>query len=134
MEKFAKRLKSEIIGKLMNTWQDLNQETQIKEISDASFKKPQLIFKHSTTCGISAHAQHRLATATRELGEAADLHYLDLLRYRPISDYLSLINDISVTSFNSANHIWLHMSTLICKGCSASGLSGLRSVLAGGSI
>ena len=70
----------------MNTWQDLNQETQIKEISEASFKKPQLIFKHSTTCGISAHAQHRLATATRELGEAADLHYLDLLRYRPISN------------------------------------------------
>ena len=73
----------------MNSWQDISQEAQVKELSEASFNKPQVIFKHSTSCGISAHAQHRLASATRELGESADLHYLDLLRYRPISNKIA---------------------------------------------
>ena len=73
----------------MESWKDLYSEAQIKELAEASYSKPQVISKHSTSCGISAHAQYRLASATRELSEKADLHYLDLLRYRPVSNQIA---------------------------------------------
>ena len=74
----------------MDSWKDLYSESQIKELAEASYSKPQIIFKHSTSCGISAHAQHRLASVTGELSNAADLYYLDLLRYRPVSNRVAV--------------------------------------------
>jgi bacillithiol system protein YtxJ len=73
----------------MESWKDLYSSAQIEELTKASYSKPQVIFKHSTSCGISAHAQYRLASATHELSEKADLHYLDLLRHRPVSNQIA---------------------------------------------
>ncbi|MEZ4777010.1 MAG: bacillithiol system redox-active protein YtxJ [Bacteroidia bacterium] len=70
----------------MDSWRFLQDEAQLSEISEASYIKPQLIFKHSTTCGISAQAHHVLMESTDSLSDFADLYYLDLLRYRPISN------------------------------------------------
>ncbi|MEZ4827308.1 MAG: bacillithiol system redox-active protein YtxJ [Bacteroidia bacterium] len=73
----------------MNSWRFLNEEIQLAEISEASFAKPQIIFKHSTTCGISAHAEHILGESTTHLADVADLHYLDLLRFRSVSNLVA---------------------------------------------
>lgn len=70
----------------MNTWQPLKKEAQLEEIKEASYQKPQLIFKHSVTCGISAQANHTLEASTEELAEKFDLHYLDLLSFRSVSN------------------------------------------------
>lgn len=70
----------------MSQWQPLRKEAQLEKIKEASFKKPQLIFKHSVSCGISAQVNHSLERSTESLGEKIDLHYLDLLSYRSVSN------------------------------------------------
>jgi bacillithiol system protein YtxJ len=64
-------------------WIALNTDNQIELIREASFVKPQLIFKHSTTCSISKMAFSRFERA--EAPTTIDFYYLDLLSYRQIS-------------------------------------------------
>ena len=64
-------------------WIALNTDNQIELIREASFIKPQLIFKHSTTCSISKMAFSRFERA--EAPDTIDFYYLDLLSYRQIS-------------------------------------------------
>lgn len=70
----------------MTLWNDLTTEAGIQAILDQSQTRPQLIFKHSTTCGTSAHVFHDLRRSEAELAAAMDLHYLDLLAFRPVSN------------------------------------------------
>ncbi len=44
-------------------WKVLYQPEQIDQLREASYRKPVIIFKHSTRCGISAHAKFRLESA-----------------------------------------------------------------------
>jgi len=45
-----------------------------------------LIFKHSTTCSISAAAKSKIERQWADAGlDETKLYYLDLLRYRPVS-------------------------------------------------
>ncbi len=64
-------------------WIALNTDNQIELIREASFVKPQLIFKHSTTCSISKMAFSRFERA--EAPDSIDFYYLDLLSFRQIS-------------------------------------------------
>jgi bacillithiol system protein YtxJ len=64
-------------------WQALIDIEQLESIKAASFTTPQVIFKHSTTCSISRMALDRFERAAAP--ENVDFHYLDLLKYRPIS-------------------------------------------------
>jgi len=66
-------------------WKTLNNSGQLQAIVDASHSKPQIIFKHSTTCPISSMAKSRLDRDNESL-DAADAYYLDLLSYRTISN------------------------------------------------
>ena len=70
----------------MQHWQDLVQLQQLDHIDDASETRPQLIFKHSVSCGISAQIQFQLSAVSEQLGEEIDLHYLDLINHRPVSN------------------------------------------------
>lgn len=68
---------------IMN-WIDLKSESQLKELIEKSQVKPQVIFKHSSRCGISAMAKGRLE---RSIAPAnADFYFLDLITYRNISN------------------------------------------------
>lgn len=69
-------------------WITLNEEGQLDDIIHASSAKPQIIFKHSTTCPISSMAKSRL---DRDKGDLAhyDVYYLDLLAYRSISNLIA---------------------------------------------
>lgn len=73
----------------MSTWNPLTSEAQLSELREASFAKPQLIFKHSVSCGISGHVRHYLEEAAEELQKPLDLHYLDLLSYRSVSNAIA---------------------------------------------
>ncbi len=64
-------------------WIQLNEEAQLQQIIAASQNKPQVIFKHSTRCSISAVALQRLQKASQPNG--FDFYFLDLLAHRPIS-------------------------------------------------
>lgn len=64
-------------------WIPIETVEQLDTIHAASFNKPQVIFKHSTTCSISKMALSRFERA--QAPETIDFNYLDLLNYRNIS-------------------------------------------------
>lgn len=67
-------------------WKPLINVEQLEEIRIKSKEKPQLIFKHSTTCGISGMVL-RMITNSWELDEdGSDLYFLDLHAYREVSN------------------------------------------------
>ena len=72
---------------MATSWLPLTQPDQLADIVRESHEHPVLIFKHSTTCSISATAKAKLERQwpTTELPEGTALYYLDLLRFRPIS-------------------------------------------------
>jgi bacillithiol system protein YtxJ len=72
-------------------WQPLTDLAQLDAIDAATMEKPVLIFKHSTSCSISRTAKDRLERAWTSEDDARHLvYYLDLLRYRSISDAIAL--------------------------------------------
>ncbi|MBX2845825.1 MAG: bacillithiol system redox-active protein YtxJ [Saprospiraceae bacterium] len=71
------------------SWIALQEPKQLKEIIDRSFQQPVLIFKHSTSCGISHAAHHHLEKNTPKLAEVVEFYYLDLLRFRNISNQIA---------------------------------------------
>lgn len=73
----------------MKDWIALTSEADLNKIIENSDHKPQIIFKDSTTCGISAHAKERLQEGYLPIEGKADFHYLDLLSWRPISNLVA---------------------------------------------
>ena len=69
-------------------WQDLNSVEQLNKIEEESSQKTQIIFKHSTRCGISRMVMNQFVSAYN-LDANLDLYYLDLLSNRNISDEIA---------------------------------------------
>lgn len=67
-------------------WQLLNTENGLNDLKTKSETKPQIIFKHSTRCSISAMAKRRLERNWNIDERQADIYYLDLIAYRSISN------------------------------------------------
>lgn len=67
-------------------WRQLTDLGQLNEISDISNEKTVVIFKHSTTCGISKFVWNRFQKEYDIPNEQMELYYLDLLAYRSISN------------------------------------------------
>lgn len=70
-------------------WLTLDQEAMLNTLEQNSFEKPVVIFKHSTRCSISSVAKRRLERAWDLPKEDVDIYYLDLIRYRPISNQIA---------------------------------------------
>jgi len=73
----------------IGSWNILNDIQQLDEIDTLSKDRPVVLFKHSTTCGISSGAKYRLETDWDSFPEDAVFYYLDLLSYRPISNEIA---------------------------------------------
>ncbi len=67
-------------------WNEITSWDSVESIIQASFEKPQLIFKHSTRCSISSVAKNRIEKSTYE---DADYSLLDLISYRNVSNQVS---------------------------------------------
>lgn len=67
-------------------WIALNTLEQLKGIEAKSKTKAQIIFKHSTRCGISRMVLNQFTTSYDLESTDADLYYLDLLNYREVSN------------------------------------------------
>ena len=70
-------------------WIPLNALDQLQEIDRKSTIKPQLIFKHSTTCGISRMVMRTFTNTIDITPERIDIYYLDLHAHREVSDEVS---------------------------------------------
>jgi len=80
---------SETIDKKELHWIPLNSIKQLDEIRFKSRTKTQLIFKHSTRCGISRMVMNQF---TKDYGFSKndfDLYYLDILNFRDISNEIA---------------------------------------------
>ncbi|MFD1293991.1 bacillithiol system redox-active protein YtxJ [Lutibacter holmesii] len=67
-------------------WIPLNEINVLSELKAASNKKPILIFKHSTRCGISSMALKNFERSFDIAEEELTIYFLDLLRFREISN------------------------------------------------
>lgn len=68
-------------------WNHLTNESQLEQIIERSKSVPQVIFKHSTRCSISAMAKSRLERSNEPDG--VDFYYLDLIANRSLSNAIS---------------------------------------------
>ena len=73
-------------------WIPLENEQQLEEIILNSNNEPQIIFKHSTRCGVSSMAKNRLDK--KEQPEGMDFYYLDVIKHRNISNKIATDFDI----------------------------------------
>ena len=67
-------------------WIPLNAIQQLDLIKEKSSTKTQIIFKHSTRCGISRMVMSQFVDAYDFTEKDADLYFLDLLNFREISN------------------------------------------------
>lgn len=67
-------------------WIPLNDLEQLSLIEKKSSTKTQVIFKHSTRCGISRMVMKQFVDAYGFSEKEIDLYYLDLLSYREVSN------------------------------------------------
>jgi len=75
-------------------WIKLTDENQLEESWNLSHQKPQLFFKHSTRCSISTMALSRFQGSGIIDNEKLDCLFLDLLKFRNISDSIALKSGI----------------------------------------
>jgi bacillithiol system protein YtxJ len=73
-------------------WIALTEQLQIDDIKTKSAFTPQVVFKHSTRCNISSVALKRLENAGNLPN--ADYYYLDLIKYRHLSDAVAHIFEV----------------------------------------
>ena len=69
---------------------NLNQIAQLEQINEQSKSKAQVLFKHSTRCSVSSFAQRILNSEfSDEMSEKFDIHHLDLIAYREVSNAIA---------------------------------------------
>lgn len=79
------RSKKQIITSM--NWIALTEEQQLEVIKEQSTKQSIVIFKHSVRCSTSIMIKNRLER--QELPEGISFYYLDLIRYRDISNKIA---------------------------------------------
>ena len=70
----------------MIKWKNLESEAQLDALTERSKEVPCLIFKHSTTCSISAMSRARLEQKWDFDALELEPYYLDLLKFRSLSN------------------------------------------------
>ena len=85
---FLDRLKSSQ-AQQNKDWKILSDISQLETIQEDSNNVPIVLFKHSTTCGISAGAKHRLEIDWESIEGEFEFYYLDLLSHRNISNAIA---------------------------------------------
>lgn len=69
------------------TWISLQTDEHLTQLTQLSYTKPQVIFKHSTRCSISSVVKSRLERSNQP--EEMDFHFLDLIKYRQLSNKIA---------------------------------------------
>lgn len=70
-------------------WISLTDEEQLDIITERSKTKLQIIFKYSTRCGINRMMLNRFVDAYEFSETTADLYYLDIIKYRNVSNAIA---------------------------------------------
>ena len=65
---------------------------QLTELRPKGAALPHLLFQHSTRCSLSTLAKYRLERSV--IPEGIEFHYLDLIRYRELSNKIAAEFDV----------------------------------------
>ncbi|MFK7808685.1 MAG: bacillithiol system redox-active protein YtxJ [Saprospiraceae bacterium] len=85
---FLKNLMNSQNGGVSSDWKHLTKIEQLDDIVEISKEQPVVLFKHSTTCGISAAAKSRLEEVPFDVDKGV-FYYLDLLSHRDVSNKIA---------------------------------------------
>ncbi|RNC85950.1 MAG: bacillithiol system redox-active protein YtxJ [Balneola sp.] len=69
-------------------WNYLTATEQVEDVFKDSNSAPQIILKHSNSCGTSYFAKKNVESISEEERKGAPIHLIDVIRSRPISIYL----------------------------------------------
>ncbi len=75
-------------------WPHPRSERDIAEILAASDRRPQLIYKHSPSCGVSWLARSRLESAWAQIAGLAECHMIDVIAERSLSSHVASVTGI----------------------------------------
>lgn len=78
---FSKSQKPELLP-----WVEITSTNQVNELLHNIGEKPILLFKHSTRCSISGMVLNSLERNWTTGKELCDLYFIDLLKYRDVSN------------------------------------------------
>ena len=70
-------------------WIPIQSVHDVEAVVERSSQLPCLILKHSTTCPISSLAKYRLEKQWDFAEGSMETYYLDLLRYRDVSNFIA---------------------------------------------
>ncbi len=71
-------------------WEKLTSQEELQMIDEQSYNAPVIIFKHSTSCSISATALDRIERKwNQENHPSVKPYYLDLISYRDVSNAIA---------------------------------------------
>jgi bacillithiol system protein YtxJ len=70
-------------------WNDLDDTSQIEAIISASEYHPQLIYKHSSRCSVCFFAKKQIEDIPEDLREQVDLHFIDVISWREVSNTIA---------------------------------------------
>lgn len=70
-------------------WREITDPEVLEEILKGSYDRPAVVLKHSTSCGISRMVLRQFEMNYNIDPEKVDLYFLDLLRYREISNKIA---------------------------------------------
>ena len=90
--KFLKNLfqtESEKEPAIQINWVDLRSMDQVDVLQDTSFHHPQVIFKHSTNCGISSLVRRSFEKDPNHPTTGITYYILDLIAFRNISNTIA---------------------------------------------
>ncbi len=91
---FKNKSKKQNKEKVGFNWIPLTSTSQMKVIKEESKSAPVFIFKHSTRCGISRIVLTRFENLFLKKLQDFKVYYLDLLKYREVSD--QIVNEFQV--------------------------------------
>ena len=72
-----------------NDWVHLSEPDQLSELIIESNSIPVIIYKHSSRCGLSSMTENKLDKGWELLRPKVKLYFLDLIRYREVSNTVS---------------------------------------------
>ena len=70
----------------LEQWNVLTEERQVADVMEASNNKPQLVYKHSHTCGICHAAKERIEESFGEIEKRADMNFVNVKKSRSVSN------------------------------------------------
>ncbi|MGF1669872.1 MAG: bacillithiol system redox-active protein YtxJ [Balneolaceae bacterium] len=70
-------------------WNIPETENEVDEIFERSSDRPQLIYKHSNSCSICWFSKSEIESAFESISKYADCHFVNVVRSRPLSNYIA---------------------------------------------